>query len=168
MNLTATHIAYLHTCHRKLWLFANGIQMEHTSQLVAEGKLIGESSYSDRAVKYTELALDGIKIDYYDAKNRIVHEVKKSNKVEYAHIAQVKYYLYILRKNGIEDPQAIIEYPKLRQKESVLWEEGDQEKIENWIEEVQELIARAECPALEKKPICKSCSYFDFCYIHEV
>ncbi|TXD79092.1 CRISPR-associated protein Cas4 [Algoriphagus ratkowskyi] len=166
--LTATHIAYLHTCHRKLWLFANGIQMEHTSQLVSEGKLIGESSYSDRATKYTELALDGIKIDYYDAKNRIVHEVKKSNKVEYAHIAQVKYYLYILRKNGIEDPQAIIEYPKLRQKESVLWEQGDQEKIENWIKEVQDLITRAECPALDKKPICKSCSYFDFCYIHEV
>jgi CRISPR-associated exonuclease Cas4 len=142
--------------------------MEHTSQLVAEGKLIGDSSYSDRATKYTELALDGIKIDYYDAKNRIVHEVKKSNKVEYAHIAQVKYYLYILRKNGIEDPQAIIEYPKLRQKESVLWEEGDLEKVENWIKEVQELITRADCPFLEKKPICKSCSYFDFCYIHEV
>jgi CRISPR-associated exonuclease Cas4 len=74
----------------------------------------------------------------------------------------------VLRKNGIEDPQAIIEYPKMRQKESVLWEEGDQEKVENWIKAVQELIGRVKCPALEKKPICKSCSYFDFCYIHEV
>lgn len=25
MHLTATHINYFHICHRKLWLFANGI-----------------------------------------------------------------------------------------------------------------------------------------------
>ena len=30
MNLTATHINYFHICHRKLWLFANGINMWHT------------------------------------------------------------------------------------------------------------------------------------------
>ncbi|WP_235062772.1 Dna2/Cas4 domain-containing protein [Indibacter alkaliphilus] len=48
MNITGTHIAYLHTCFRKLWLFANGIQMEHTSQVVAEGKLIAETTYLDR------------------------------------------------------------------------------------------------------------------------
>jgi CRISPR-associated exonuclease Cas4 len=66
MHITGTHIAYLHTCHRKLWLFANGIQMEHTSNIVAEGKLIGESSYQERAQKYTELEIEGIKIDYYD------------------------------------------------------------------------------------------------------
>ena len=103
MNLTATHIAYYHTCHRKLWLFSNGIQMEHTSDIVAEGKLIGETSYAERAKKYTELALDGIKIDFYDPKEKVIHEVKKSDKVEQAHIAQVKYYLCVLRKNGIEN-----------------------------------------------------------------
>ncbi|MDZ4711764.1 MAG: Dna2/Cas4 domain-containing protein, partial [bacterium] len=27
MQITGTHIAYLHICHRKLWLFANGISM---------------------------------------------------------------------------------------------------------------------------------------------
>ena len=26
-------------CHRKLWLFANGMQKEHTSELVEMGKL---------------------------------------------------------------------------------------------------------------------------------
>lgn len=68
MTVTGTHIAYLHLCHRKLWLFANGINMEHTSELVAEGKLIGETSYSDRAQKFTEIEIDGVKIDFYDAK----------------------------------------------------------------------------------------------------
>ncbi len=102
MPLTGTHIAYLHTCHRKLWLFANGIQMEHTSDIVADGKLIADSTYLDRARKYTELAIEGIKIDFYDAKNKVVHEVKKSDKVEQAHFAQVKYYLAVLVRNGID------------------------------------------------------------------
>lgn len=63
--------------------------MEHTSEIVAEGKLIADTTYLDRARKYTELAIDGIKIDFYDVKNKVVHEVKKSDKVEHAHIAQV-------------------------------------------------------------------------------
>ncbi len=168
MNISATHVAYLHTCHRKLWLFSNGIQMEHTSDIVAEGKLIGETSYQDRSAKYTELEIDGVKIDFYDPKTRTIHEVKKSDKVETAHIAQVKYYLYILRKNGIEDPQAILEYPRLRQRESVFWEEGDAKKIQAWIGEIQALTSQESCPPLEKKPICKKCSYFDFCYVDEL
>lgn len=141
--------------------------MEHTSDIVAEGKLIGETSYQDRSAKYTELEIDGVKIDFYDPKSRTIHEVKKSDKVETAHIAQVKYYLNILWKNGIDDPHAILEYPRLRQRESVLWEEGDAEKIQNWIRKIQTLTSQDACPPLEKKFICKKCSYYDFCYIEE-
>ncbi len=72
MQITGTHFNYYYVCHRKLWLFANGINMEHTSELVAEGKLIHENSYPFRSEKYTEIELDGIKIDYYDARNRII------------------------------------------------------------------------------------------------
>jgi CRISPR-associated exonuclease Cas4 len=142
--------------------------MEHTSQVVAEGKLIGETSYAERAQKYTELAIDGIKIDFYDAKNKVVHEVKKSDKVEKAHIAQVKYYLYILAKNGIPDASAIIEYPKMRQKEIVEWHEEDKSEVEEWIKGVEEIMHQNECPPLVKLKICKKCSYYDFCYSGEL
>ncbi|MEB2785225.1 CRISPR-associated protein Cas4 [Algoriphagus persicinus] len=167
MLSTGTHIAYLHICHRKLWLFANGIHMEHTSQIVAEGKLIAETTYLDRARKYTELEMDGIKIDYYDAKNKVIHEVKKSDKVEHAHFAQVKYYLYVLMKNGIPGASAILEYPKMKQRQIVEWEEDDPHKIEEWILSCSKIIHDDQCPPLVKKPICKKCSYFDFCYSGE-
>lgn len=167
MNITGTHIAYLHTCHRKLWLFANGIQMEHTSETVAEGKLIAETTYLDRARKYTELALEGIKIDFYDAKNRVVHEVKKSDKVENAHIAQVKYYLAVLVRNGIEEPEAILEYPKLRQREFIHWSEDILADAEAWEAEVQRIVSAENCPALEQKSICKKCSYYELCFVGE-
>jgi len=76
MLVNATHINLLHVCHRELWLHYHGIRMEQNSQTVAEGKLIGETSYPERAQKYTELALDGVKIDFYDPKEKMVHEVK--------------------------------------------------------------------------------------------
>lgn len=167
MNIIGTHIAYLHTCHRKLWLFANGIQMEHNSDIVAEGKLIAETTYLDRARKYTELAIEGIKIDFYDAKNKVVHEVKKSDKVEHAHIAQVKYYLYVLVKNGIENPSAIIEYPRLKQRELLDWNEDDIAMIEKWLAETQDIISREQCPPVINAKICKSCSYYELCYVGE-
>ncbi|WP_407405581.1 CRISPR-associated protein Cas4 [Chryseobacterium sp.] len=167
MQITGTHIAYLHTCHRKLWLFANGIQMEHTSDIVAEGKLIAETTYLDRARKYTELAIDGIKIDFYDAKNKVVHEVKKSDKVEAAHIAQVKYYLSVLVRNGIDDLSAIIEYPKLKQRELLDWNDDFLVETANWEKQVLKITDSETCPPVLSGKICKSCSYYEFCYIDE-
>ncbi|MDR1898168.1 MAG: CRISPR-associated protein Cas4, partial [Prevotellaceae bacterium] len=60
-------------------MFANGINMEHTSDLVYEGKMLHETSYPQRPERYSELEIDGIKIDYYDARNKIIHEIKKSD-----------------------------------------------------------------------------------------
>ncbi|KKX47646.1 CRISPR-associated protein Cas4 [Sphingobacterium sp. IITKGP-BTPF85] len=167
MQITGTHIAYLHTCHRKLWLFANGIQMEHTSETVAEGKLISETTYLDRSRKYTELAIDGIKIDFYDAKNKVIHEVKKSNKVEQAHLAQVKYYMYILSRNGVHDPSALLEYPKLKQRDTIHWNDEIMTLGNQWENEALEIITQKYSPPLVKLNICKNCSYYEFCFIHE-
>ena len=166
MKPTATHINYYHVCHRKLWLFSNGIQMEHTSETVEEGKLIGEESYPQRPAKYTELEFEGVKIDFYDPVNKVVHEIKKSDAVEKAHIAQVKYYLYLLKKKGIE-ATGIIEYPKLKQTEKVSLENLDIPDIERWITEIEKIVASASCPELLHAKICRNCSYFDFCYISE-
>lgn len=167
MQITGTHIAYFHTCHRKLWLFANGIQMEHTSEIVAEGKLIADTTYLDRARKYTELAIEGIKIDFYDAKNKVVHEVKKSDKVEHAHLTQVKYYLAVLERNGIQEPSAIIEYPKLKQREQIAWSETIIDQAQEWEEKVATIVQSENCPPLIQKGICKKCAYYDLCYINE-
>jgi CRISPR-associated exonuclease Cas4 len=167
MTVTGTHIAYLHLCHRKLWLFANGINMEHTSDIVAEGKLIGATSYADRAEKYTEIEVDGIKIDFYDACNKVIHEVKKSNSVEQAHVAQVKYYIYKLAQKGIEGVTGILEYPKLRQREEVHFTAADNAEVQRWEREVTTIVQAGQCPAVLHAKICKSCSYHDFCYADE-
>lgn len=167
MNVSGTHIAYLHTCHRKLWLFGHAIRMEHTSDVVAEGKLIGETSYGERARKFTEVEIDGVKIDFYDPRKKIIHEVKKSNKMEPAHVAQVKYYIYKLSQHGIEGVKGIIEYPKLKQREEVTLAADDRKGIPAWEREIGRILSLQKCPEVIRARICKSCSYFDFCYSAE-
>jgi CRISPR-associated exonuclease Cas4 len=167
MLFTPTHINYYHVCHRKLWLFHHGIRMEHSSDMVTEGRLIHETSYPQRAAKYTELELPGAKIDFYDAKTRTVHEVKKSDKVEEAHIAQVLYYLYLLEEAGIENPQGLIEYPKLRQTQQVVLDEEGRTNIRKWLADIERITALAKCPPVINSRICKKCSYYDFCYVTE-
>lgn len=168
MRINATLINLYHVCHRELWLHAHNIRMEHTSDIVAEGKLIGETTYIDRAKKFTEIEIDGVKIDFYDAKGKVVHEVKKSASVEKAHIAQVQYYLYKLGQKGIEGATGIIEYPKLKQREPVeALTESDIAQIKSWEDDVKTIITMPTCPDVIRAKICRSCSYFDFCYSTE-
>ncbi len=167
MNITGTHFNYYLICHRKLWLFANGINMESTSDLVYEGKLLHETSYPRRSEKYRELGLDGIKIDYFDPKNKVVHEIKKSDKHEDAHEWQVKYYLFILERNGVEGATGVLEYPRLHKTSEVLLTIPDREAIEEMLVKIGQLISQENCP--ERIPVsrCKKCSYFDFCWSGE-
>lgn len=167
MQITGTHIAYLHACHRKLWLFANGIQMEHTSDIVADGKLIAETTYLDRARKYTELAIDGIKIDFYDAKNRVVHEVKKSDSKEIAHEWQVKFYLWVLLLNDINGATGILEYPKFRETKQIFLSNTDIEELKTIIGNANVLLKTDDIPSKIQLKYCKSCSYYELCYIDE-
>lgn len=168
MNLTGTHFNYYQICKRKLWLFANGINMEHTSDLVYEGKLIHEESYPQRSAKYEEVELDGIKVDYYDTLHKVIHEIKKSDKVDVAHEWQLKYYLYVFEQNGIEGVSGVLEYPVLRKRDIVLLSDVDREMIGEMKADIKRVIESEVCPPLEKKRICKNCSYLDFCYSGEV
>lgn len=167
MQITGTHFNYYQLCHRKLWLFANGINMEQNSDLVYEGKLIHEESYPQRSAKYEEVEVDGIKVDYYDARNKVIHEIKKSDKVEKAHEWQLKYYLFVFERNGIEGVTGILEYPKLRKTEEVVLSGIDRETIVEMSAEIGRIIGSETCPPLARKGICKNCSYFDFCYSGE-
>lgn len=166
-HTNATLINYYHLCHRKMWLHANHIRMEHTSEAVAEGKQLHEQAYPQRAERYREIILDGSKIDFYDPYDKVVHEMKKSDKMEHSHVAQVQFYLYLLHKNGIEGATGLIEYPKLRQTQTVRLEEEDVPMVEAWMQDIERIVESERCPNRIAKSKCRSCSYFDFCYAAE-
>jgi len=150
--------------------------MEHTSEIVADGKLLHESSYPQRAEKYREIDLSfGLnkqielfgKIDFYDAKAKIIHEIKRSDKIEDAHEWQIKFYIYLLELNGIEGVTAILEYPKLRIIKEFSLSLIDKEYLDVMFVKIAELMESETCPPRINSKICKSCSYYELCYVEE-
>lgn len=176
-SINATLINLYHVCPREMWLHTNGINMEHNSDIVYDGKLLHEKSYPQRAEKYREIDIsatteNGVtltgKIDFYDAKEKVIHEIKRSNKVESAHEWQVKYYIWLLEQNGIADVTGIIEYPKLRETKEILLTEADKNYLKLVVYKIVELQQSEICPPRLNSKICKSCSYYDLCYIDEL
>ena len=151
--------------------------MEHTSDAVADGKLLHEISYPQRAEKYREINLsftlnDKIdffgEVDFYDATAKIIHEIKRSDKMEEAHEWQVKFYIYLLELNGVKDATAILEYPKLRITKEILLSPEDKEYLNGMFVKIAELVKSEICPPRINSKICKSCSYYELCYIDEL
>ena len=167
MYITGTHFNYYMICKRKLWLFASGITMESTSDLVSLGKLIHETTYPQRSERFKEVEIKGIKIDFYDQKNKIIHEIKKSDKRQEAHIWQLKYYIYVLEQEGIEKVSGVLEYPKLRKTEEVYLSDIDREEIKHIMEQIENIIQSDDCPNKLPKTKCRNCSYSDFCWSGE-
>jgi CRISPR-associated exonuclease Cas4 len=163
--ITASHIVYYHLCHRKLWMHDRGLRQEDNSQAVGEGKLISEQTYARRAERWRELDLGFVKIDFFDVRNKIVREVKKSPKLEKAHIAQLQYYLYTLERAGITDLRGLLEYPLQRKTRDVLLDDLTRAEIRDWESAIEKIVAQDVCPELKKKPYCKECAYRDFCFI---
>ena len=168
MTITGTIFNYFMVCRRKLWLFAHGITMEQESELVYEGKLIHENSYPERNPNYEEIELDGIKVDFYDARHHVIHEIKKSDKLEAAGRWQLKYYLYVFEMHGVKDIKGVLEFPKQRKTENVTLTDEDRQKIKDMLADIEKACEEKACPPLLKKERCKQCSYYEFCYTNEI
>ena len=174
--INATLISYYFYCQRRMWLHSNGIRMEHASEVVAEGRLIGETTYQHRPAKYTEIEISfqyakdillTCKLDYYDAKNKIVHEVKKSDSKEIAHEWQVKFYLWVLLLNGIERATGILEYPKFRETKEIFLSDADIEELKTIVVNANDILSGEAIPPKIQIKYCKNCSYYELCYISE-
>ncbi len=164
VEVTPSLFGIYHVCKRECWLHANGIQMEYNSDTVYDGKRLSEDAYPERAEKYTEIDLGVGKIDFYDPANGIIYEIKRSPKQETAHKWQVKYYIYLLNKLGFYGIKGILAYPNQRKQTEVYLSDDEQRYIEKTLKVVSNLIYQDQCPPVIDKPICKSCSYYEFCY----
>jgi CRISPR-associated exonuclease Cas4 len=160
--MTGTQINYYFLCHRKLWLFTNKIDMEQNSDAVTLGKFISETTYKREE---HEIQIDDIVIDFYDDKTRIIHEVKKSDKMEELHLWQVKYYINVLEEKGITGVTGEIDYPKLREKVKVELTNADRDKLLEIKTDIERIITLSIPPEVINKPFCKQCSYYDLCYV---
>ena len=157
-TITGTQVNYYLICRRKLWLFSHNINMEHTSEAVEIGALVHEHSYER---KNKELVFDGIKIDFFDKNHGVIHEVKKSKKMEEAHFWQLKFYIYHF-KLGLH-VTGKIDYPLIRRTQTV--ELQLKTKRERMLDDIVKISEQELPPQIIKAKICKSCSYYELCYV---
>ncbi len=161
-HITGVQINYYFICKTKLWLFSHLATMEHTSDTVALAKVLHEGSYRRQK---KEVGIGSIKIDFIRQEDRLVlHEVKKSRKMEKAHRYQMLYYLYYLKQRGV-DARGIINYPMLRRREEVTLSTNEEGEIEEILAEIARIVAAKNPPKAEKKSYCRKCSYFEFCWV---
>ncbi|MBF4693997.1 CRISPR-associated protein Cas4 [Fusibacter ferrireducens] len=161
-NITGVMIYYNLVCKRKLWYFLKEVTLEHNSDLVGIGKLLDESSYS-REKKHI-LIDETINVDFL--KNwEVIHEVKKSRKIEVASVWQVKYYIWYLQERGVDIKKAVLDYPLLRVREDVFLTDEDASRIKAILVEIESINGLKSPPKVAEKKACKKCAYFDLCAV---
>jgi len=161
-KITGVMIYYYFVCKRKLWFFSKDLNMEHDSDLVGMGKLIDETSYIRE--KKGIMIDESINIDF--VKNwKIIHEVKKSRKLNEASKWQVKYYIWLLNEYGINIQKGILDYPLLRKREEIFLNEDDKDRLQSVLMEIKNIISLDTPPEINNKSICKKCAYYELCYI---
>jgi CRISPR-associated exonuclease Cas4 len=100
----------------------------------------------------------------------VVHEVKKSDKMEEAHTWQLLYYLWYLKNKGVRaesgsDFTGELNYPTLRQTTQVELSPENERELETVIlPEIRRVLALTEPPPTVEWKVCKVCSYCELCH----
>lgn len=126
--------------------------MEHLDENVQLGKLLDESSYNRD--KGQVMIDETVNIDFIKDW-KVLHEVKKSKAIEEAGIWQLKYYMYFLKQKGIIIEKGVVDYPKLRQRETIFLTTEDERKIEKILVDIEITTSSLKPPTMIDKPLCK-------------
>ncbi len=157
---TGVEVSYYVVCKTKLWLFYHHIYMESGNENVKIGKEIHKNTYKNEK---KEVDFLNIKLDFIRKDNTLeVHEIKKSNKLEKAHIAQVLYYLSNFDSLGI-NAIGFLDYPETNRHKKIYLDDDGKNMINDILNGINKVVNN-KMPLPEHKNYCKSCAYFDFCW----
>jgi len=166
LQVTGTMVSYYFICRRKLWLYAKGLNLENISGNadVVKGRILHERRFKREHSR--EVSFDTVKIDFLKFGSEVfVHEVKKSKKFEEAHVWQLKYYIYSLKRKGLECSSGVIHYPASMRKVDVIFLQEDYDRIEQALAGITGVLQESRPPGRLNKKMCSRCAYFDFCYV---
>lgn len=153
---TGTQIYYYIIDPRRLWYFSKGIVMEHTSDSVEIGKIISQETFK-RDKK--EIQIGRIKIDFY-RKNLEIHEVKKSSKFKEASRWQLIYYLYVLKKIGV-NCKGMLHFPKEKRIEKLELTIDLEKKMEKILKDIERIVNLPVPPKTKQSEKIKKASYWE-------
>ncbi len=162
-RVTGTMVNYYHVCHRRLWLLTHNITQEQSSELVALGRLIHESSFVREHKEV--MVFNRIRIDHTTTgQHLIVHEVKKSGAMSVAARVQLLFYLYELERLGI-DCTGELHFRSERRKQPVVLDDEGRRTVEAAVREICRIVGQSTPPPRPAHAPCKKCAYRDYCEV---
>jgi CRISPR-associated exonuclease Cas4 len=63
-----------------------------------------------------------------------------------------------------EEKEGVLAHPAERKREKVVLTEQREDKIEEAIRGIHDIITKNAPPPAERKPFCDACAYHDFCW----
>lgn len=161
LRVSGVKVAYYFICHTKLWLFSHNIAFEREDENVGVGRALHEERYKRDSKDVTIDQL--ISVDFVRRGDVLVlHEIKKTRKMEEAHRWQMLYYLYYLKLRGVV-ARGEINYPLISRREEVVLTGEDEAVLEQVISDIRGIVA-GRMPSPRRRRICPRCAYFEFCF----
>ena len=136
--------------------------MENNSELVK----IGKELHEQKIAKVKEVSIDNIKIDKIT--KDYISEYKKSDTDLDSALWQLKYYMYILNKKGIQKNGKLEIEEKNKQNKKIIIIEFNEElikEVEKIIKEIELFLINNEIPEIKMTSKCKKCAYYEYCAI---
>lgn len=150
-------------CPRQAWLMGRQITPDEDNVYLQLGRLIQSQSYSRerKELRFEHMVLDVIR---REDKTFVVAEVKKSSRASEAARLQLGFYLYELKRMGIEAEGELL-FPEERYRETVVLDENLEREIEEIKKKIQDLLHQPFPPRLEERGrFCGKCAYNEFCW----
>ena len=159
-RVTGVMMQYYFVCERELWFLSRNVEIDRDNPNIVRGTRVDEESYER---KKSNFHVDGnVAIDVLD--NGKVVEVKPSSKLEEPARMQLLYYLWYLKKVAGVEREGVLAHPTEKEREEVKLTEENEEKVEEAIRGIHEIVNSETPPPAEEKPFCDSCAYYDFCW----
>lgn len=95
----------------------------------------------------------------------VIHEVKRSRKMHDAHLYQLLFYIYSLKKDhGISEVRGVLHYPLLNQNVDVPLTGERIRQVEEALAGMVQINSLQKPPEAVWKGYCRSCAYGDLCW----
>ncbi len=161
-KITGTLVWYYYVCPREVWLIGHELNAFQENPLIELGRLIHQTSYVDRR---KEIEVENVKFDLIrtESGEMVVGEIKKSSKFKKPAMMQLLFYLYKLKKIGVEAKGELL-FPKEKKRERVELTPEMEQEIETAIRNIRRILNASVPPPAVKCRFCSKCAYFEFCW----
>jgi len=163
--ITGSLIQAYAICPREAWLLGHAIEPWRDHERLSLGRLLHATAYPRER---HEISLPGMKIDFIKTKGKILvaAEIKLSSKGETSHKLQLGYYLLRLEEEGLK-AKGELRYPQERRIVQVELTRELREEVSASIAKIDELLKNPQPPPPKHIKYCRSCGYYEFCWMEE-